>query len=541
MKRSAGSDQLQLAELIASLSLATDLGLGQPSEHVLRCCLLAQRIAERLGLDEESRADLYYVALLAWVGCHADSFEQASWFGDDIAVRAATYDAELAGPGAAAFLLRHVGAGRPPLRRMQLLGSFVASGSELMESIDLTHCRLAGDLAGRLGLRPSVAAALQHAFARWDGKGAPPGLAGEEIALAARITAFADTIEVQHSRGGPEAALKEAKRRRGGLCDPQLCDLLTAEWRELLAGLAEASGWSEVIACAPALDRRLQGPAIDEALEAVSEFTDLKSPWFAGHSRAVAELAHAAALRSGLPRDDAVTLRRAALVHDIGRIGVSNAIWDKPGPLSHAELERVRLYPYLTQRILSDSPLLRRLGELAARHSERLDGSGYPAGLGGDALSPSARILAAADVYRAIREPRPHRPAKPEEAAATELREEARAGRLELEAVEAVLGAAGHRARKRRQWPAGLTAREVEVLRLLARGHSNRQVAEELVISPKTASHHIEHIYGKIGCSTRAEASLFAMRHGLLSEPGDRLPPGEKMGRTPHEGTPPRA
>ncbi len=203
-----------------------------------------------------------------------------------------------------------------------------------------------------------------------------------------------------------------------------------------------------------------------------------------------------------------------------GRLGVSNAIWDKEGPLGAGEWERIRLHPYLTERMLHSSPTLAPLGAIAVQHRERLDGSGYPRGLSGAAISRPARVLGAADAYQAMREPRPYRPARPAVEAAEELRAEVKAGRLEGDAVEAVLGAAGHRVSRRREGPAGLTAREVEVLRLLARGLSNKQIASQLVIAPKTAGNHVEHIYAKIGASTRAGASLFAMHHGLLPEEG---------------------
>jgi HD-GYP domain-containing protein (c-di-GMP phosphodiesterase class II) len=217
-------------------------------------------------------------------------------------------------------------------------------------------------------------------------------------------------------------------------------------------------------------------------------------------------------------------LRHAGLVHDIGRLGVPNTIWDKPGPLTPPELERVKMHAYLTERTLSFSPALRPVGAIAALHHERLDGSGYSKGLSGDAIGPSARLLAAADCYHALREPRPHRPAKNADQAAAVITEEVRAGLLDSDAVDAVLRAAGHSPKRRRTWPAGLTSREVEVLRLLARGFTHRQIAEQLVITPRTAGAHIEHIYQKIGVSNRARASLFAIKHGLVA---DTLEPAE--------------
>jgi HD-GYP domain-containing protein (c-di-GMP phosphodiesterase class II) len=513
-QRSAGS-QVRLAELVGSMSLATDLGLGQPMEHVLRSCVLGLRIAEDLELGESERAVVYYVALLAWLGCHADAHEQAARFGDDIELRA---DRHLADSVGARFILSHVGRGEPALRRAGRFGSLLVSGRDALAAMETTHCMVAGVFAMRLGLGIEVRDGLQHVFERWDGKGTPAGIAGEEIALSARIVVIADIVGSFRRVGGMAAAVDVARRRAGTQFDPQLAAHVGDNAEALLGGLDEATGWDAAIAAEPVLAERMSGVELDEALAAIADFADLKSPYTTGHSRGVAERAAAAALRAGLGEPAAAELKRAGLLHDVGRLGVSNTIWDKPGVLSEAEMERVRMHPYLTQRTFSRSPRLAALAEVAAAHHERLDGSGYPRGLNGGALSPEARILAAADAYQAMSEPRPHRPARPPDDAARELREDVRAGRLDADAVDAVLGAAGHRVPRRREGPAGLTRREVEVLVLLARGLSNKAIAAELVVSPKTVGRHIEHIYGKIDCSTRAAASLFAMQNGLLPE-----------------------
>ncbi len=273
-----------------------------------------------------------------------------------------------------------------------------------------------------------------------------------------------------------------------------------------------------MIAAEPALAVMVSEDEFDSRLFAVANFVDLKSPYMLGHSAAVADLAAAAGLALNLPAGDLRLLRRAGLVLGFGRLGVSNAIWDKPGPLGPGERERVRMQPYFTERMLGQSAALAPLGALAALHRERLDGSGYPRGVSGRLLSQPARVLGAADVYQAMREPRPHRAARSADEAGRELRAEVRSGRLDGDAAEAVLSAAGHRVRRRAGGVAGLTAREVEVLRLAARGLSTRQIAQRLVMSPKTAGNHIEHIYLKIGAGSRAAASLFAVQHGLLPE-----------------------
>ena len=273
-----------------------------------------------------------------------------------------------------------------------------------------------------------------------------------------------------------------------------------------------------MIAAEPALAVMLSGERFDAALLAIANFVDLKSPYTSGHSGAVADLAAEAGRRLGLPEPEVRDLRRAGLVHDFGRLGVSNAIWDKRGPLGAGEWERVRLHPYLTERMLHGSDALAPLGAIALQHCERLDGSGYPRGLSGTAISRAARILGAANAYQAMCEPRPHRPPLPADDAAQQLHADVAAGRLDAEAVDAVVSAVGHAVPRRREGPAGLTPREVEVLRLLALGLSNREIGARLVITPKTAGNHIEHIYSKIGASSRVGASLFAMQHGLLPE-----------------------
>ena len=510
--------RLRLAELVAAWSLATDLGLGLPQEHVLRQCRIALGLAERLGLDEADRAAVYYVAMLAWVGCTADSHELAHQFGDDLALRADAHRVDLAGLPMVGFLLRRVGTGRPPLRRAGMAAALVATGGRDAAEAMTAHCQVAAAIARRLGLGPEVQEPLLHVFSRWDGKGIPGGTGGEELPLAIRLVHVAAIAEVHHRGGGVDAAIAVARDRAGGQFDPRLVEAFTDCARELLDGLAEESSWDAVIAAEPGLAKALAGDELDAALEAVADFGDLKSPWFTGHSRGVARLAAAAAQEAGLPADAVTELRRAALVHDLGRTGVPNTIWDKPGRLTDAERERVRLHPYYTERMLARPEALARLGAIAASHHERLDGSGYHRSLPGSALSPAARMLAAADVYHAMTEARPHREALATDEAAAELRGEVRAGRIDADAAEDVLTAAGHpRAGAReRARPAGLTARELEVLLLVARGASSRDVARQLVIAEKTARNHIEHIYLKLGVSTRAEASLYAMRHGLV-------------------------
>ena len=261
---------------------------------------------------------------------------------------------------------------------------------------------------------------------------------------------LADVTEVFHRAGGVDAAIEVARARRGTQFDPGLVDLV-AEHAAMLFADVDGTTWDTVIDLEPGPTTYLAGDELDMALEAIGDFIDLKSPYTLGHTRGVTELATAAATAMGVGVAETAHVRHAACLHDLGRLGVSNAIWDKPGELSVAEAERVRLHPYLTERMLASSAALAPLGATASQHHERLDGSGYPRGLRGDALSPSARLLAAVDEYVGKLEPRPHRPAFDAPAAATHLREEVRAGRHDGDAVDAVLIAAGHKPRRRRQ------------------------------------------------------------------------------------------
>jgi HD-GYP domain-containing protein (c-di-GMP phosphodiesterase class II) len=378
------------------------------------------------------------------------------------------------------------------------------------------HWAATNELAAGLELGDAVRDSLYQTFERWDGKGAPAEARGAQIRVAARLVNLADVVEVFHRAGGIEAAVAVARERSGTQFDPELVDLFCAEAPSLFAELDAATSWDAVIAAEPALALVLSDEQLDASLEAVADFVDIKSPWTIGHSRGVAELASGAARGLGLSHDDVVLVRRAGLVHDLGRLGVSNAIWDKRGPLSAPELERVRLHPYLTERMLASSAGLAPLGAIAVQHHERLDGSGYPRGLTGSAMTLPGKLLATADAYHAMTEARPHRPALSSQQAAAELRAGVSQARFAPDTVDAVLRAAGHAVKRRRNLPAGLTPREVEVLRLLVRGLSYKEIAQELVISRKTAGAHVEHIYTKLGVSNRARASLFAMKHGLM-------------------------
>jgi hypothetical protein len=286
----------------------------------VRSCRLGLRVAGSVGLSEQERAVVYYVALLGWVGCHAESHEQAAWFGDEIAMKADRYEVDMVGRAGMSFVLRHVGGGGSPIRRARMLPPLIASGGKVAGAYEGTHCLLAGEVAVGLGLDGEVRDALAHVFERWDGKGRPEGLRGEEVAVAARIVQLAGVVERHRREGGIHAAVEVARRRRGTQFDPELVDALCLEPERMLSGLDADTSWGELIDAEPALRPVMSDGQLERALEAIADLADLKSPYTTGHSRGVAELVSAAARRGGFCGADAAELRGAALVHDRGRL-----------------------------------------------------------------------------------------------------------------------------------------------------------------------------------------------------------------------------
>ncbi len=493
-------------------------------ERSLRRCLLAVGLGAAAGLDEDQLRTTYYASLLQYIGCTTEAHEIAAIWGDEIA--AGAWFAEIAAAESAeaiAAILRFHGAGEPLLRRARMLATALARMSG-QSRIQEAHCEVGERLAERLGLGADVQHALTQVYERWDGKGVPKRLKGDAVVLPVRIVRLAQDAEIFHRSSGVDGAIAAARKRAGAAHDPWLVGVFCQEAQGLFDGLREDPSWEAAIAAEPGTRRRLTDGELDVALRALADFADLKSPYLAGHSRGVAALASEAARRCRLTDGEVLTVHRAGLLHDLGRVGVSAGIWGKIGTLTEGEWERVRLHPYYTERILARAPGLAALGALASLHHERLDGSGYHKGAPATAQPLAARLIAAADVYQALTEPRPHRAALDAGAAAREIRAQTVRGLLDPEAVDAVLAAAGHRvATRRRTWPAGLSAREVEVLRLVARGQSDRQMAAALSLSPRTVHHHVQHIYDKVGVATRAGATLFAMQHGLLATERDPL------------------
>jgi HD-GYP domain-containing protein (c-di-GMP phosphodiesterase class II) len=511
-----GLDRVRTAELIAALCLATDLGMAFPFEHGLHTTVIAMRLADQLGLDRRTSSETYYACLLSHSGCTTEAQVAAEVFGGSLT---SDFGPFMYGSGREVFtgLLRALpDPGKPTrVRLVQTARRLPRMAREQRPALTAV-CEVAGMLADRVGAPPSVPGLLAYLTDRWDGKGPLRRGKGEQIPVPMRIVHVAMDAAYQRLLGGPEYAARIVRERCGHAFDPDVASCLAEEAPTILALDDAASAWNDALALEPSPPLALQAGAVDRALVAMANFADLISPSFAGHSAGVAAFATAAAPHCGIDVAGVTAVRRAALLHDLGRVAVHPRIWQKPGPLTADEWEQVRLHAYHTERVLSRSPFLSALSPIAGAHHERLDGSGYHRGASGPELAFPTRLLAAADAYHAMLEPRPHRTPHPPEQAAQILADEASAGRLDPDAVAAVLDAAGQRA-PRLERPAGLTDREAEVVAMLARGLQTKQVAQRLGISVKTADRHIQNAYRKIGVSSRAAATLFAMEHGLVA------------------------
>ncbi|MCA1647731.1 MAG: HD domain-containing protein [Chloroflexi bacterium] len=516
----ASQERVRLAEVVASLSLAADLGTGGSLDDALRACLTATRLGTLIGLPANVLHDVYYAPLMGLVGCTSTAHMASSVFGPEIETFSRSYEVDPTDSAALMkIMLGQVGKGLPPLDRLAMFARMFTNAGMFTEG-SRGHCEVAQMLGGRLGFDEDFQATLWHVFERWDGKGRPRGVRGEAIPLVARMALLANLGCAWARVHDVDTALRMVAERSGRTFDPALATEFAEHGRDLLTSLPADSLWSDVMDAEPSPPRWLEDDSIVDACLAIADFADMKCPYTLGHSRGVADLACAAAQARGLPAADARDVRLAGLLHDVGRAAISNDVWDKPGPLSVPQRERMRMHAYYTERILARMGGLRRAASIASVHHERLDGSGYHRGVRTQDLSPPARILAAADVYHALTEDRPHRPALHTDAAASQVESEARAGTLDPDAVSAVLKAAGLRREPlRRMLPADLTEREAEVLQLIAHGLSNREVAGRLVVSQKTVGNHIEHIYSKIGVSTRAAATLFALQTNLVGAP----------------------
>jgi len=510
---------IRLADVLAGLSLISDHGLGLPPDDAVRSCLVATALARKLDLHESEVADVFYDALLEHIGCMGYAHETAQVWGDDLAANRAAQRTNFADPkelftAYLPTLLRDV-EGR---ERVQVAAHFFTRGPGFLRRFATASCEVAAQTARRLRLPQEVQLSLRQYSEWWNGKGAPEGVKGEEIALTARVVHVASVGAKFDLLGGPGLAVEAVRQRAGSILDPAMAGTFVAHAAELLTAASEGDPRRRVLEAEPQPVRIVPVARLPELAAAFGDLADLKTPFTHGHSAGVARLARAGAERLGLDEDALMRLEVAALLHDLGRVAISNAVWEKPGPLTSGEWEQVRLHPYHSERILSCTPALEPMAALAGMHHERLDGSGYHRGCTAAQIPVDSRILAAADALQAMTQDRSHRDALSLDEAAGRLHRDAESGRLDPDVVTAVVEAAGGTPQRTADVrPAGLSDREVEVLRLVAQGLSNREIAEQLYISRRTAEHHVQHIYAKIGVSSRASAALFAMEHGFLA------------------------
>jgi HD-GYP domain-containing protein (c-di-GMP phosphodiesterase class II) len=510
---------LRLADLLGGLSIVADLGFGLPAEEAMRSCLIGTALARKLGVAEQQVADTFYTSLLVHIGCTAFSHETAAVFGDEHQNTRAVARTNFA--DARDVLTRFVPEatrGMPGWARARAATFIVTRGNAFGRRYETASCEVARATARRIALGDDVQRSVYEVHEWWNGKGAPRGLRGEEIALPARIARVAAEAARFSNIGGAELAAGAVRRRSGAVLDPSIVQAFVASAHALLAEATAGDPRKRILEVEPEPVVQRDRRELSQVGEAFGDLADLKTPFTHGHSKEVARLARAAAERLRVDTWTTSRLQVAALLHDLGRVGVSNGIWEKPGPLTTAEWEQVRMHPYQSERILKTSGALEPMAPLAGMHHERLDGSGYHRGCAARDIPVAARILAAADAFQAMTQRRPHRAAMSSDQAADQLAKASRGGRLDTDAVAAVLDVAGQRAAGRRPdlRPAGLSEREIEVLRLVAEGCSNRRIAQRLYISPRTAEHHVQHIYTKLGVSSRAAAALFALEHDLL-------------------------
>jgi HD-GYP domain-containing protein (c-di-GMP phosphodiesterase class II) len=516
------SDRLRLADLLGGLSVVSDLGYRLPAETALRSCLLGTDLARRLALDETEVADVFYASLLFHVGCVAYSHETHAQFGDDLAVNRAVVETDLTDLGDIfTTLIPHSTRGLPPAARIKGAVRMAARGRAFGKAHNQASCEVAREMSRRIGLPDSVSEALYDIHEWWDGSGAR-SQRGEDIVLAARVARVAsETSEIISLVDEPGVVAAALRRRAGKSLDPVVVDRLIAAVDAVISEAAQGDPRQRLLSIEPSPVVEIDGSELSRIARAFGDMADLKTPFTHGHAGGVAQLCVAAAGRLGLDQRTTACLEVAAYLHDLGRVGVSNRVWAKPGPLTTAEWDQVHLHAYHSERVIGSTPALEPMAGIAGMHHERLDGSGYHRGCRRRDIGVTAQVLGCADAFQAMTQHRPHREALEPERARDELLNEARGGRFATDIVTAVLDAAHQEppGRRRETRPGGLSDREVEVLNLVAQGCSNPEIGRRLGISRRTAEHHVQHVYTKIGVSTRAAAALFALENDLLSSP----------------------
>jgi putative nucleotidyltransferase with HDIG domain len=436
------SGETSLSDLVSALSYALDLATGQPMGHAVQSCLIALRLAGELHLDKHEREHLYYAVLLKDAGSSGNAAEIFRRFGaDDIALKR---DAGLlTWQDGRAHLLRlarqHLNTAAPGFQRMRTLARAFCGGKHLVRDFVQAHCEQGASLACRMGFPEPVAVAIRCSTEDWNGRGLPHGLAGDAIPRIARILKLAQTLEVFYTHRSAKIALDTAQERSGTCFDPELVRAALALSRRgaLFADLESGRTREALLLREPAA---AESPAarIDSICAAFAAIADAKTPHTAGHSERVALTALRIAGRLGTTSAEMQSIRRAALLHDLGKLAIPNRILEKPGKLDPAEWQTVKKHPYYTMEIVRRICGFSDIAEIAASHHEKLDGSGYYRNLTAPRLPLAARILAVADIFEALSAKRPFRDALPEEKIREILRSEA-PRQLDPECVEAVL------------------------------------------------------------------------------------------------------
>jgi putative nucleotidyltransferase with HDIG domain len=421
--------QMRLSEVIGAFSHALDLTEGQPQGHSMRCAWIGMRIGHTLALQPPDLSALYYTLLLKDAGCSSNAARLWELYGGDERIIKHDYKTvdsqSLLALGR--FVLRHTGPGEPLRRRAQRLLNIARHGEDLADELVQTRCQRGADIVRQLGFGERVAEGVYSLDEHWNGKGRPASLKGNAIPLNARIALLAQVVDVFHAMGGPAAVRTEVQKRTGTWFDPTLVAafLAAAKHPAFWSGLNDA-GLSERIAALEPIARAvvIDDDRLDIITEAFADIIDAKSRFTAGHSRRVTRYADAIADELGLAAQRRRWLRRAALLHDIGKLGVSTGVLDKPGRLEPDEWREMQRHAALSEEILSRMSAFRDLAPIAGAHHERLDGKGYPKGLAGDAISLDTRIITAGDIFDAITAKRPYREPMPvPEAIATMERE----------------------------------------------------------------------------------------------------------------------
>ena len=411
------NQELPLAKLIGALSYALDITEGQPPGHCVRCCLIGMRIGRAIGMQEEALWELYYTLLLKDVGCSSNAARICElYMTDDISFKRDFKWVDGSFPQVVRFVLGHTGLGASLLDKFKILLSSMRTREEAAQELITTRCQRGASIARRLGFHERVAQGIHSLDEQWNGKGRPQHSAGEAIPIYSRIALLAQVVDVFHTSGGPDAALEEAQARRGTWFDPSLVDALAAlSTEDALWQMLNAPNLSELVFSAePALHKiKVDEEYLDAVAAAFGEIVDSKSPYTAGHSGRVALYSDLIAAELGLSAERRRWLYRGALLHDVGKLGVSNAVLDKPGKLDAAEWEAVRKHAMFTEEILSRIPQFEELAVVAAAHHERLDGKGYPRGLSAEGIALETRIITTADIFDAITAERPYRAAIP--------------------------------------------------------------------------------------------------------------------------------